>query len=161
MVNYENGKIYKIVCNKTGKFYIGSTTKLYLSQRLQAHLDDFFKWKNGFKRVYLTSFLVLENDDFDIEMLESCSCKSKDELHSREKFYIRMFPECVNKVIPQRTRLEYREEKKDKIKAYAHEYSARKFFCEFCKIEIGVNKKARHEKTRRHLVCKENCEEAK
>ena len=28
MVNYQEGKIYKIVCNKTGLVFTGSTTEL-------------------------------------------------------------------------------------------------------------------------------------
>jgi hypothetical protein len=38
MVNYELAKIYKIVCNKTGMVYIGSTCQRLLSQRLSGHV---------------------------------------------------------------------------------------------------------------------------
>jgi hypothetical protein len=34
---YENGKIYQLVCNITGKKYIGSTV-LSLSSRLSTHI---------------------------------------------------------------------------------------------------------------------------
>ena len=37
MVNYKNGKIYKIQCFVTNKIYIGSTSQFYLSQRLKDH----------------------------------------------------------------------------------------------------------------------------
>lgn len=37
MVNYKDGKIYKIVSSQTAKIYIGSTTKKYLSQRMDDH----------------------------------------------------------------------------------------------------------------------------
>ena len=37
MVNYDNGKIYKIKSNQTNKIYVGSTTKTYLSQRMDQH----------------------------------------------------------------------------------------------------------------------------
>ena len=40
MVNYQLSKIYKIVCNITGKIYIGSTTKKYLAERLAQHVYD-------------------------------------------------------------------------------------------------------------------------
>ena len=36
MVNYQNAKIYRIVCNVTGKQYIGSTVS-NLSTRLSQH----------------------------------------------------------------------------------------------------------------------------
>eukprot|EP01050_Picozoa_sp_SAG11_P027380 SAG11_NODE_6909_length_1227_cov_20.484043_1_plen_39_part_01 len=39
MVNYKNGKIYKIQCFVTNKIYIGSTSQLYLSQRLKDHVE--------------------------------------------------------------------------------------------------------------------------
>ena len=37
MVNYKNGKIYKIISDKTDKFYVGSTAQLYLSTRMATH----------------------------------------------------------------------------------------------------------------------------
>jgi predicted GIY-YIG superfamily endonuclease len=43
MVNYNNGKIYKIVCNKTGLIYIGSTTKNTIQTRLKEHEGRFKK----------------------------------------------------------------------------------------------------------------------
>ena len=39
MNNYNDGKIYEIVCNITGERYIGSTIQT-LSQRLAAHRKD-------------------------------------------------------------------------------------------------------------------------
>jgi len=152
---YQQGKIYKISCKKTGKAYIGSTTKMTLSERLQGHVKDYALHSHGWQVAYLTSFQVLEKNEYEIELLENYPCHSREELHSREKFYIRS-NECVNKVVPQRTRLEYRQDNKEKIKAYKKEYSSRKHFCQLCKIEVGIEKKARHEKTKRHLKEKEN-----
>ena len=37
MVNYQLGKIYKLVDNTNGNIYIGSTCKPYLSSRLVQH----------------------------------------------------------------------------------------------------------------------------
>ena len=39
MVNYENGKIYKIVCNETGSIYIGSTAQKYLAPHTSGPRD--------------------------------------------------------------------------------------------------------------------------
>ena len=44
MVNYENGKIYKIESHCGNKIYIGSTTKEHLSQRMEKHRYDFRQW---------------------------------------------------------------------------------------------------------------------
>ena len=73
MPDYLNGKIYKIVCNITGLVYIGSTAQA-LSQRLQGHKRDFKAHLNQ-NRNYRTSFKVLENRDFNIILIEDCSCE--------------------------------------------------------------------------------------
>jgi hypothetical protein len=54
MVNYENGKIYKIVCNETGFIYIGSIAQKYLSTRLGEHTRTHTSYLNG-KSHYVTS----------------------------------------------------------------------------------------------------------
>ena len=59
MVNYQDGNIYKIVCNITGKGYIGSTTMKYLSSRLGDHVKAYKKQKTSF-----TSFEILKNGSF-------------------------------------------------------------------------------------------------
>ena len=113
MVNYNNGKVYKIVCDTTGLIYVGSTTKKYLSQRLDGHRSKYKGWKNGNNK-YTTSFKVLENDNYTIVLLELVNCNSNDELKARERFYIQSLV-CVNKVIPTRTPIEYRVANKETI----------------------------------------------
>ena len=111
MVNYENGKIYKLVCNETGLIYIGSTAQKYLSIRLSGHKWDYKNYLKG-KTNYITSFKVLENGNYDIILLENYSCNDKYELKARERLYIET-NECVNKCIPNRTQIEYVESNKD------------------------------------------------
>ena len=120
MVNYEHGKIYKIVCNETGLIYIGSTAQKYLSTRLGEHKKDYKKYLNG-KYPYVTSFKVIESGNFDIVLLENSSCKDKYELIARERHYIETV-ECVNKVIPNRTPKEHYEVNKEKIKEQTKQY---------------------------------------
>ncbi len=123
MVNYNNGKIYKIESNIGDKVYIGSTTKEYLSQRMTAHRKNYNRWKQG-KRDLTTSFLLFDEyglDNCTIVLLESCSCESKDELHAREAHYIRTIT-CVNKCIPGRTSAQYDEDNKDKIRERKQKY---------------------------------------
>ena len=50
MVNYKNGKIYKIQCFVTNKIYIGSTSQFYLSQRLKDHVEDYIKYMRNPKK---------------------------------------------------------------------------------------------------------------
>ena len=128
MVNYSNSKIYKIWSLNGDKIYVGETTKQYLSQRMDKHRDDYKQWLKG-KDKYVTSFILFEEyglEHCQIELLEA----------QYEGKYIRLL-DCVNKVIPDRTKIEYletnreiilqkkkinREENKEEIKEYADKY---------------------------------------
>jgi hypothetical protein len=116
MPDYSQGKIYKIECNETKLIYIGSTCEPTLSRRLSKHVHDYKSWKAG-KKNYISSFQIFEHHNYDIELLESYPCNSKDELHAREKYYIKNIA-CVNMLIPMRTNKEYREDNKERIKIY-------------------------------------------
>lgn len=117
---YQNGKIYRVVCNKTGLVYIGSTYDT-LTQRLCSHRSDYRKWSVDKTKNTCSSIKVLENEDYDIILIENYPCNSKDELHSRERYYIEQM-ECVNVNIPTRTKQEYREENKEYISNRFKEY---------------------------------------
>ena len=103
MVNYNNGKIYKIepICNgEEGDVYIGSTTKEYLSQRFANHKSDYKRWKNG-KAGKTFSYEIFDKYGFEnchIVLLELVNVNSKDELLAREGFFMKLMP-CVNKKI--------------------------------------------------------------
>jgi len=114
MVNYQEGKIYKIVCNVTGLVYIGSTCEPILARRLAGHRKNYNKYLND-KYQFVTSFKVLENGDYSIILLEKCQCNDKMELLKRERHYIET-NEFVNKLIPLRTNKEYREDNKEQSK---------------------------------------------
>ena len=118
--DYSKGKIYAIVCNQTGKRYVGSTCKTYLSQRACAHKVAYKAWKEG-KRGYVASFEVLESGDFSVILLENYPCSSKEELVARERHYVGA-TECVNLRIPGRSRHEHYVANKDKISAYKKEW---------------------------------------
>jgi hypothetical protein len=126
MVNYQLGKIYRIVCNTTGLVYVGSTCEATLARRIQGHKNHYKRYlKIGGRSI--TSFAILENDNYEIILIESFPCNSKDELHKRERFYIESM-DCVNKVIPTRPKKEqknkYYEENKEKIDNYQMKYRA-------------------------------------
>ena len=112
MVKYQQGKIYKIVSNTDDDVcYVGSTTKHYLSQRMENHRRGYRCWENGGKnKNFVTSFELFEKygvENCHIELIEIFPCNSKDELTKKEAYYIRLL-NCVNKVIPNRTKKEYR-----------------------------------------------------
>ena len=108
---YQQGKIYKIVCNISNEIYIGSTIQT-LNQRLAVHKSI---------KVKCSSYKILERGDYKIELIKNYPCKSKWELEEEEAKYIRE-NECINKTIPHRTRKEWREENKEKIIEYKKEY---------------------------------------
>ena len=110
MVNYANSKVYKIWSTQGDKIYVGSTTKQYLSQRMDKHRSDYKRWKND-KTHLITSFKLFEEYGLDncfIELLEAKEFKSKDELAQLEGKYIREL-ECVNRCKSGRTRKEQRQ----------------------------------------------------
>jgi len=133
MVNYQNGKIYKIEPNcdhEEGEIYIRSTAKLYLSQRMDTHRSSYKCWKNG-KAKLVTSFHLFEKygiENCEIILIEKYPCNIKEELLAREKHYTKTIT-CVNKSLPIRTKqeeIEYKKKhyeiNKEQIKANVKEY---------------------------------------
>jgi hypothetical protein len=112
MNKYQNGKIYKIVCRITNLIYIGSTVEKYLSNRLKGHRSRF-----NIKKDNTTSFKVLENNDYYIELIELFPCTSRDELLVRERYYFDLI-DCVNKVRPKRTEEEKKQQHYKACKIY-------------------------------------------
>ena len=95
MPDYSKGKIYKIVCNTTGLVYYGSTVAS-LKHRLNQHIT------NHKHDGVTTSKIVIENNNYEIILLENYPCKTRKELEKKESWYIQN-NECVNKMIPGRT----------------------------------------------------------
>ena len=120
------GKIYKIeaINGVDEDIYIGSTTKKLLSQRMATHRQNYKNWKLD-KTGKCMSFDLFDKygvENCKITLLENVNANSKDELHSREAFYIRT-TSCVNKFIPLRTDEEWREDNKETLKEKRKEYN--------------------------------------
>ena len=85
MVNYGNGKIYKIECLSStdeNDIYIGSTMKEHLSQRMDTHRTNYKQWLKG-KGAHVTSCDLFEKyglENCRITLIETCPCESRDEL---------------------------------------------------------------------------------
>ena len=94
MVNYQLGKIYKIVGN--GLNYVGSTCEPTLARRLAKHVNNYKRYLKG-KGRDVTSFQIIESDDYYIELIEAYPCCSKDELLVRERYWTNQI-ECINKI---------------------------------------------------------------
>jgi hypothetical protein len=113
------GYVYKIFDNTNNNVYYGST-KQGLSKRLSKHRGDYKFYLNG-NGHFMTSYKILENGDYTISLVEEVKYNDKIELTARERFYIES-NECVNKVIPNRTRKQWREDNKDKLKEQIKEW---------------------------------------
>lgn len=114
MVNYQNSKIYKIWSPSKNICYYGSTIQT-ISQRLGEHKCRYKKYKNGLTKNYVSSFLVLECEDYKIELVEEYPCNNKEQLLKKEGEYIRN-NKCINKHITSRTKQEYYNEHKEENK---------------------------------------------
>jgi len=111
MPDYSKGKIYRITSGDLT--YIGSTCEPTLARRLAKHISSYKGWKNG-KTNGCSSFQLIETGQYEITLIELCPCGSKDELSARERYWIENTV-CVNKIIPGRTRQEYRDTHKETI----------------------------------------------
>jgi hypothetical protein len=118
MPNYQDGKIYKIVCNITDECYIGSTCEPTLARRLATHVSNYKKWK-ACKSNKTTSFDIIDRGDYQIYLIDSYPCNSRDELTAREGEIIRQFKHdcgCTNIKIEGRTKKVYYQDNKELIK---------------------------------------------
>ena len=102
MVNYSNGKIYKITGG--GLTYIGSTT-----QPLYKRLNEHRSQNNASK-------VIFNFDDCCITLIEDFPCERKEQLLARERYYYDLL-DCVNKHKPWMSE----EEKKIELKTYKEE----------------------------------------
>lgn len=166
MEKYQRGKIYAIICRKTGRQYIGSTCEPTLAKRLAQHVVDFKYWKEG--RRFPTSFEIIKDGDYYIVLLESYPCNSKDELRMCEQKHIDSC-DCVNKVKAYQSE----EELIDYKKQYNVEYykqncneilEQKKQYYHQNRDKISEYKKQYHEKNRdeinakaREKVCCPHC----
>jgi hypothetical protein len=118
MVNFQNGKIYKIVDVGRTKMYIGSTTKDYVSKRMVEHRNKYKNYKSGGKAGYVSVYDLFDEfgiDNCSIELIENYPCQSRDELRRKEGEIIQA-SDCVNKRVVCQTKEEGRgEDNKDAI----------------------------------------------
>jgi hypothetical protein len=147
---YSLAKVYEIVCNKTGKRYVGSTCELTLSRRLSFHKSNYKRYVNKNSIAFTTSFHILEGEDFYINLLEKVNATCKDELLARERHFINTLT-CVNKCIPLRSASEYYKDNIEEITAKKSE----KINCE-CGGYHRKDNKVHHLKTDKHITHLQN-----
>jgi hypothetical protein len=117
------------------------------------HRTDYQQWKKKNSRSFTRSFVLFEEYGIKnciIELIEAKPCIDKNEQAKLEGSYIRTL-ECVNKNIPGRTRQEYKEDNKEKIK------TTRKEFYEKNKDKLNTTRKEYYEENKDK--CKETAKE--
>lgn len=108
MVNYGNGKIYKITGSNL--IYYGSTTQP-LNKRKDTHKSLYLNRRNCISKI------IIEKGNWEIVLVENYSCENKEQLFSRERWWIEN-NECINKIMPITTI----EEKKEQIKKWHQQH---------------------------------------
>ena len=121
-LDYSKGKIYSIRSRTSDLVYIGSTVQP-LHKRLNVHVRGKRFYENG-KGNYTSSFEILEQGDYYIELVEECPCDNSYQLMKREG-EIQRETECVNIRVEARTKAEYyqdnRADKLEAVKKYQKE----------------------------------------
>ena len=131
MVNYAFGKVYKFVNNVDEEIYVGSTCNP-LHKR---------KWGHKTKSKQYPNYPVYQHlnrigwDNVEIVLIENVECKTKNELHRRERYWIDILKPSLNKVVPLRTKQEYYQSPsvKERIHTYRQMPDVKKKSCEMSK----------------------------
>jgi len=135
MVNYKNGKIYKLWSPEGDMIYIGSTCR-GLAHRKAQHKDK----PNTTSKILFDTYT-----DIRIELIEEYPCDNKEQLNRKEGEYIRTL-DCVNRCVAGRTDKEYREENKEHITEKKKEYYQEN------KERLVEKQKEYNQKNKEHIV---------
>lgn len=171
MVNYKHSKVYKLVSNvDPTMIYVGSTTQS-LAKRKALHKYGYKRYKQT-NSGFMTSYKLydLGAEYVNIVLIENCPCTSKEELAKRERYYIETL-QCVNKIVPGRSRSEYYQDHKTQYSQYYEDHKVRyinqskeyreknkiqlqakaskKYTCQ-CGGHFTHQHRRHHERTRRH-----------
>ena len=104
MLDYSEGKIYKISSPYTKKNYIGSTCKT-LKRRLQHHISS----------DSCSSIEIVKYVDFSIQLIENFPCKNRIELRKREQYYLDLYKDDIcNMKNAYTNQIEYHQKYKQK-----------------------------------------------
>jgi len=151
MNSYAKTKIYKIISNNTDRYYIGSTTEYYLSNRLKSHRQDAKRKKS------ITSSEIINAGDYKIILIENYPCNSIEEQKQREQYYLDLYKDDENLV----NKLNAIGINKDRKKQRGHEYyennkeylkEKQNDWREKNKQEIKIQRKNHYEKNKANIL---------
>lgn len=150
-MRYSNGYIYKIFHHNNPLVYIGSTTKT-INDRFEQHRISYNRYKSQ-KTGYVSSYkLFLTNSIPVIELLETLTNVTKQELLQRERTYIEN-NECINVNIPIRTykeKLEYAQKYHKENFDVINNRKNEKVVCETCNCSVSRTNITHHYKSKKH-----------
>ena len=148
---FQNGKIYKIVDNLSNMIYIGSSCES-LDHRLKRHEVDYKSFKAG-KFHFITSFKILENNDYKIELIKLYPCENKNALNIEEGRIIKESKtsglNVVNKNISGQTHKESNAQYSKRNRILLNEKAKERFDCS-CGGKFTYCNKLRHENSKKH-----------
>lgn len=153
MVNYGNGKIYKIISSHTNKIYIGSTAKKYLSERMYEHRKELRHYEMGIRPWKTTSWDIIKYNDAKIILIEKWPCTCREELLQREQYWQDQNKDiCINKLRAYGTNRKISDEKYY-INNYNKMLKRNKIpkLCIYCDKSYGRASFARHCKSQTHI----------
>jgi len=154
VIDYSKSLIYKLCCRDATvtDIYIGSTTNFI--QRKACHKSTCNN-KNA-KEYNFNVYRFIRDihgwENWDMVVIESYECKTKYELHTRERYYIDLLRPTLNKNIPLRTveeHAQYKEQYYIDNKERIKKHSNHKIECE-CRGRYTNSNKLQHLNTNRH-----------
>jgi len=139
MVNYQNGKVYKIINENNEIVYIGSTTEEKLCRRYNSHKH--------------------KAPNHKIILIENYPCNSKEELCKREQQIIEEYSNLLNERKAYRSEEEKKQYNNDWVKnnkEYKKEYDKT-----YSKEYYNINKENENFKKKRNIYSKKHYENNK
>ena len=109
VLNYCNGKIYKLTNNKDSMIYIGSTCNS-LDFRLKGHISSACTELDRYVYHHLN---IIGWQNVKIELIENYKCNCRTELFKRERYFIELLNPDLNTTIPYRSESEKIELRKE------------------------------------------------
>jgi hypothetical protein len=88
-------QIYQII-NSKGERYIGSTSRVYLCQRMAEYKYSYLQKNKGYRKINgCSSSKVSYDESARIELIQKFPCANKQELYEREQFYLDSMKDIV------------------------------------------------------------------
>ena len=116
----QNYNIYKISSDNCEKVYIGITKK-DIEKRLKEHVCCYELFNNNNNKNFITSYEIIKNGNYKIELIESFTPKDNQEKKEREAYYIKT-NNSVIKRIENRTQKEWTAQNWERVKEHKLKY---------------------------------------